>query len=79
MKNNGWCKSLGKNVGLDCEQTKDARNSILFPSNRSESVDQKCIFQKIILNLQSAQNFETQKGPKTPCNLSLFFAVINFL
>jgi hypothetical protein len=37
--NNDWCKSLGTNVGLDCEFAQAARKLILFTSDRAKSKD----------------------------------------
>jgi len=50
---NEWCKSLGKNVELDCELTQSARNVILSPLDRPKSVDSKYTFLKDISNLHS--------------------------
>ncbi len=37
--NNDWCKSLGTNVGLDCEFAQATRKLIHFTSDRAMSED----------------------------------------
>jgi len=66
--NNLRCKSIRTNVEAHCIFQESARDLILFPLDRADSVEQKSIFQKKFSTFLSAHIFEMQKTPKTSCN-----------